>query len=134
MNLSEYCGKRVTLTRNLAKPNAEGHLAEEVEGIVEVVAPDGSALVIKPRGSTMNMMLEAGEIEPDSIHVILEKPKEIKAVQKYPATLGTVRTHLLNYHGWTLLIVNGLTESEAFEQHDNLTHNQMGHFHQSEED
>jgi len=133
VNLNDYDGKRIRLVRNLRKPNTAGHTAEEVEGLVEVVAPDGTALVIKPRGSTMNMMLEASEIEPDSITVVVEKPVPLASKPMAPVTLTNARRHLLDRHGWTMLIINETTDQDALRIHNELTHNLMGHNHSNGE-
>lgn len=134
MQLSDYAGKKITLTRNLETANNHGHLAEEIEGLVQVVAPDGSALVIRPKGSTMNTMIEAHEIEPDSIQVHIDKPRELKARRHTGTCLGNVRQHLLDRHTLMLTIVNTMTDDEAVIFHNRLDHRQLGHFHEANSD
>lgn len=104
--------------------------AKEVEGLVEVIAPDGSALVLKPKGSLRNMMVESHEIEPNSLHVLAEKIKQLSAKKVTGVDLRNIRQHLLDRHGWTLLIINETSDQEALRAHSGMTHNLLGHFHE----
>lgn len=131
MELKEYVGKRVCLTRNLAEANDEGHLAVEIDGVVTVVSPDNSALVIRPRGTSLTLLLEAKEIEEGSVRQVIEAPRQLKPRVLGELTLSNARQHLLTAHWIGLGFVNAKTDEEALEFHSEIDHTGFGHVHQA---
>lgn len=134
MDLKPYVGKRVTLVHNLDEPNAQGHKAEELDGTITVVSPDNSALVLKPRGSTLTVLVEAKNIEPDSITIVVEKPKELKPRVLGELSIANARQHLLQAHGWTLTEINGTDDEKAWNWHNECDHSDLGHIHKSSDE
>lgn len=132
MDLSQFLNKRVTLVLNLDKPNPEGHLAEELDGLVTTVSPDGDALILKPRGSTLTMLIETKNIEPDSMKVVIEKPRELKPRALGPLSLGNARQHLLSHHWFQVAPINDMTDEQAHKVHEGIDHTGFGHTHKAE--
>lgn len=129
MNLQELVNRRVTLTHNLPEKNAEGHLAEELDGVIQAASPDGVAFILKPRGSTTTKLIEMANVEPDSIHLVVEKPRELKAKELASPALNYVRAHLIQAHGWTISAINKIDDEVAREEHNKIDHTDLGHFH-----
>lgn len=126
VELAKWQDQKVVVTYNLDEPNADGHTAEEVEGVV-TAANEGIALVIKPTGKTMMKLIKAKNIEqiiaaPSTLRIF--KQKEIR-----PAGLDTVRQHLLDRHGVQLSWINGVDEAKALAFHEDLDHSNLGHAH-----
>lgn len=132
MDLLQYKGRRVRLTRNLKEKNAEGHLAEELDGVITNVAPNGSGILLKLRGSTQTTLIEADAIEPDSIIIVTEKPKEHKPRVLGMLSLSNARQHLLMTHGMSLKLINSLDDHDAHKYHAKLDHSDLGHVHQNQ--
>lgn len=132
MDLVQYKERRVRLTRNLKEKNAEGHLADELDGVITHVAPNGSAILLKPRGSTQTILIEADSIEPDSIVIVTEKPKEHKPRVLGMLSLSNARQHLLMTHGLSLKLINSLDDHDAHKYHTGLDHGDLGHVHQDQ--
>lgn len=132
MDLSQFLNKRVTLVLNLDKPNADGHLAEELDGLVTTVSPDGDALILKPRGSTLTMLIETKKIEPDSMKIVVEKPRELKPRALGPLSLSNARQHLLSHHWFQVGLINDMTDEHAHKVHEAIDHTGFGHTHKVE--
>lgn len=99
----------------------------EMEGVVDLV--NLPAIVIKPKGSTMVKLITIDQIDTDTIEIIPEKPRVIKAKRHDGVGRTNVRNHLLDRHGWGLAAVNNLTDEDAQEIHDKFDHSDYGHFH-----
>lgn len=132
MDLKQYVGRRVQLTRNLKERNSKGHLAEELDGIITNASPDGRAILLKPRGSTQTVLIETLDIETDSIHLIDDKVKQHKQRVLPRLSLSNARQHLLMTHGLSLKMVNGVNDYEALESHAQIDHSDLGHSHQGD--
>lgn len=125
LQFAEYTGKKVVVTHNTTDKDG-APVTEELEGKVEVGNDTG--LLVKPKGKTSLVLIEAANVElvelaPDDTAL---KAKKIK-----PVKLGQARSHLLERHGVSLSEVNGLTEQEAYDAHLRIDHVQadLGHFH-----
>lgn len=130
--LTQYADKRVTLVRNLAKPNEKGETAEELEGTVAAVA--GDAIMFKPKGKTNALLIEVDEIE--SIDFAKDKGKTLSRKVLKIVTYGQARTHLLERHGWTLAAINETSEADAFRLHNEIDHEaaDLGHVHKDKDE
>lgn len=126
-DLSQYTGKKVIVTQNLAAPDADGNSAVEVEGTVQV--GNASGVLIKPKGKATFDLIEAASIE--EIRLAPEKDKAFKASKLKLVTVGQARRHLLERHGVTLKWANSVTEEQALEYHNSLNHVELdlGHVH-----
>ena len=125
-NLAQFCDQRVIVIYNLPEPNEDGHTAEEVEGLV-VTANDSVGIVIKPAGKTLVRLIKTVDIEkidlaPTSLRVFKQKTMRVIG-------LDTVRQHLLDRHGWSLSVINGMDENKAMEIHKGIDHANLGHAH-----
>lgn len=125
MDLTQYTGKKVRLVHNLDEPNSEGHLAEEIEGTVQVGNAVG--VLIKKKGRTMSDLIEAHKIE--KIEEITSAPKALKPKVLKEVGLETARQHLLDRHGWKLADVNQMSDQQAFVAHGEIDHSVLGHQH-----
>lgn len=126
-DLTQYVDKKVTLVRNLAKPNDNGETAEELDGTVAAVA--GDAIMFKPKGKTNALLVELGDIE--SIDFAKEKAKTLSRKTLKMVTYGQARTHLLERHGYTLTEINSMSEADALRLHNGIDHEaaDLGHVH-----
>lgn len=125
IDFKQFTGKKVRVVHNLEKPNAQGHMAEEIEGTVQV--GNALGLLIKPKGRTMSDLIEADKIE--SVDEIVSAPKQLKAKALKDVTLENARQHLLDRHGWLLTEANKISDKEGLERHDDLAHDNLGHTH-----
>lgn len=125
-NLSQFANKKVTVVHTVEGQDE----AVETEGTVSVANEGG--VLIKPKGKTQMVLIEAANIE--DVRYIEEKPKEIKAKMLKPVEFGQARSHLLERHGFELEAVNKLSEKEAYETHEAIDHKNLGHFHGVKED
>lgn len=129
---SKYNGQKVVVTIKLDEPNEQGHTAVEIEGTVQ--AANALGIMLKEKGKTQVKLIEA-----DAIIEVKEAPdtaKDLKAKPLRPVDFGQTRGHLLERHGATLTEVNSMTESEAYDAHNDTDHNadDLGHFHQAKEE
>lgn len=131
-DLSQYTGKKVIVTQNLAEPDKDGATAIEVEGTVQV--GNASGVLIKPKGKATFDLIEAASIE--EIRLAPEKDKAFKASKLKLVTVGQARRHLLERHGVTLKWANSVTEEQALEYHNSLNHEELdlGHVHSAKAD
>ncbi|HEY6021857.1 MAG TPA: hypothetical protein VIY48_18930 [Candidatus Paceibacterota bacterium] len=131
MDYEKYVDKKVVLTHNLSEPNADGNLAEEVEGTVMAVS--GEMLMLKPKGKTNPILIELANVE--RIDFAPEKAKNLARKKLKIVQFGNARAHLLERHGYTLTEVNEITENEAFASHEDIDHEaaDLGHVHVDKE-
>lgn len=123
--LDQYDGKQVILT--LAASNGD---AIEREGKIEAGSIAGIAF--KEKGKR-----DVELIEPDEIVEIAEapeKPKKLLIKKLKAASVNNARAHLADRHGWSRSELNNMTDDEAFNLHDELDHDDLGHKHLVEED
>lgn len=125
IDFKQFTGKKVRVVHNLEKPNAQGHMAEEIEGTVQV--GNALGLLIKPKGRTMSDLIEADKIE--SVDEIVSAPKQLKAKALKDVTLENARQHLLDRHGWHLAEVNKISDKEGLDAHGLIDHSVLGHAH-----
>lgn len=122
-DLAQYQDKKVIVVHKVEGKNE----AVETEGTAQ--AANETGVLLKPKGKTQLLLLDAGSI--DDIRFVDEKPKEIKRKMLKPVEFGQARTHLLERHGYYLAAVNALSEKQAFEQHKGIDHEgqDLGHYH-----
>jgi hypothetical protein len=123
----KFVGKKVVLVQLLDKPNEKGEGAEELEGTLEAVA--GEMVMFKQKGKTSPTLIETSKI--DNIDYAPEKAKNLTARKLKPVEFGQARAHLLDRHGMTLAQVNELSEKDAFETHEKIDHDGLGHVHEA---
>lgn len=126
-DLEQYNEKKVLVT---VAPK-DGADAYEIEGTVSVGNDLG--LLIKPKGKTQLLLIEAAEIV--EVKYVLDKPKDLKAKELKPVEFGSVRQHLLDRHGFSLADINSRDEAWAFEFHNEIDHKaaDLGHVHVAKE-
>lgn len=124
IDLAAYQGKRVKLKLN-RKDREE---LEELEGVVELVG--GPAMIIKPRGSTMNRLIESDSIVAGSLELVPETPRELKPKRHQGLSLSNARHHLLDRHGYELAVINRMSDEQAYREHELIDHDRLGHFHE----
>lgn len=126
---NQLVSKRVKFVLNKLNPDGVVIETEDVEGVVEIVAPDESALVIKERGNPMTRLIESAHIQRETLEIIPEKPRELKSRRLDPVTLANARQHLLDRHEFQLAAINGMTDEAAVNEHDLIDHGPLGHHH-----
>lgn len=113
-------GNRVSITKK------DG--SEALVGLVEVANEFG--YLVKPKGSSRAKLIRVEEI--DSIEVLDDEDEKLKATNVKQVTSGTVKRHLLNYHGQALSEVNGWSTEQALGVHEDLHQihkGEVGHVH-----
>lgn len=121
LELEQYTDKRILVTVN----TEEG--ASEVEGVAQ--AANELGLLIKPKGKMgLDLIPIADIIE---VKYVAEKQKPLVAKVLKPVGFGQARTHLLERHALLLEEVNGMSEQEAFDKHNEIDHVEadLGHVH-----
>ena len=118
-DFSEYRGKKVIVTQN------KGDGAVEVEGLVETTNTLG--ILIKPKGKTNLVLIEASEVE--SVRYAPEKIKQLKPKSLAPVQYGQARQHLADRHGYALKDLAEYPEADAFDFHKTIDHSDLGHNH-----
>lgn len=125
----KFVGKRAVLVRKLDAPKEDGSTAEELEGTVDSYNELG--LLFKPKGKVNLELVETDYIE--DLRPITEAPKKLKQKTLKPVPYGQTRNHLLERHAFTLVQVNGMTEDQAVEAHNQIDHSVLGHVHSQPE-
>jgi len=116
-DVKQFVGKKVTLTRNLPKPNAEGHGTVEMEGFV-IEADMKIGVLFRQRGRTNGELIKPHEVE--DIRLLSTAPKPVKVKPLKRMNLETVRQHLADRHGTSTEVLNRTPEEEAMKLHDEL--------------
>jgi hypothetical protein len=111
-------------------------LNQEVEGVVEVRDMEGTvelvvgeAMLFKPKGSAMHKLVELKNIVAESFEVIPEVPRELKPKSQGVVGLTNARNHLLDRHERELTVINAMDDKTAFDLHELIDHDNLGHFH-----
>lgn len=125
-NLKQFDGKKVVLVRNLDAPAADGSTAEEIEGTVITANPLG--VLIKPKGKTQGILVEADKIEGE-IRFVETKAKKLTKRWLKDLEYGNARQHLISAHGYKVSEIDKMTEQAAFDFHKTLDHSDLGHQH-----
>jgi hypothetical protein len=124
-DLAKFDGKKVVIVHNLAEANAKGELAEEVEGTA--LAANGMGVLLKPKGTTQAVLIEAGNIE--EINFAPEKPKKLVVRWLKDVEYGNARQHLASSHGYQVSKIEPMDEQAALEFHGTLDHSDLAHRH-----
>lgn len=109
--------------------NGEG--PQVMEGTVIMV--NGPAMILSPKGSTRNRLIELSDILVGSLEVVPIRPKELKPKQVLGTAASNVRQHLLDRHGYELAVINGITDVQAWKEHEEIDHDRLGHHHNKPE-
>jgi len=123
--LEDFDGKQVILTLI-----EEDGSAREVEGKIEAASAAGVAF--KEKGKR-----DVELIEPKSIEEIAPapvKPKTLAQKKLKPVAEQNARQHLLDRHGYDRSVINGMTDEQAFAEHEDIDHADLGHKHVEPED
>lgn len=122
-NFDKYTGKKVVVVRTVSGQTE----AEEIEGTCEVGNELG--LLVKPKGKTQLELIDAESVV--EVRYAEESVKKLARKTLKVVEFGQARSHLLERHGWTLAQVNGISEKEALDAHEQIDHeaNDLGHVH-----
>lgn len=127
LNLAKFTGKKVVVVHT---PDGKTD-AEELEGTAEAANDNG--ILVKPKGKTQLVLIEAARIE--DVRFVDEKPKALSRKTLKIVQFGQARAHLLERHAWTVKQVNEISEKDAFELHEKIDHEKLdlGHVHGEKE-
>lgn len=122
--LEQFDGKQVII-----------HLIEEdgtreVEGKIEAASEQGVAFKEKGKRD-VDLVLPAQIYE---IALAPTKPKNLSQKKLKPVADSSARQHLLDRHGYDRSVVNGMTDEQAFAEHEDIDHADLGHKHVAEDD
>lgn len=121
--LQPYVGKEAIL-----------HLVQEDGSLKEVTGTIKAATVagvpFKPKGKAGLELLTVEQIEEVSYAPIKDKAVSQKKLK--PIEFGAARQHLVDRHGVTLSWAKDADEKTAFEYHEGLDHEDLGHRHEKE--
>lgn len=123
--LEEFSGKQVILT-----VIQEDGSAKELEGKVEDASEVGMAF--KEKGKR-----DVDLVLPEQIEEIVlapSKPKTLSQKKLKEITEANARQHLLDRHGYERSVVNGMTDEQGLDEHNDIDHSDLGHRHESEDD
>lgn len=98
----------------------------ELEGKVEAASEMGVAF--KEKGKRDVVLVEVSQIE--EISAAPTKPKTLAQKKLKLIGEGQARQHLLDRHGYERSTVNGLTDEQAFQIHEDIDHADLGHRHE----
>lgn len=101
----------------------------EINGKIEAAAEYGIAF--KEKGKRDVDLVELSSI--DEVVEAASKPRGLPQKKLRAVTVASARTHLLERHGLTRTEVNRLTDEEAFDQHNEIDHTDLGHDHNEPE-
>ena len=118
--LEDFDGKQVILT--LIEDDGS---AREVEGKVEAASAAGVAF--KEKGKRDVELVEPKSIEEIALAPV--KPKNLAQKKLKPVAEQNARQHLLDRHGYDRSVVNGMTDEQAFAEHEDIDHADLGHKH-----
>lgn len=118
--LEDFDGKQVILT--LIEDDGS---AREVEGKVEAASAAGVAF--KEKGKRDVELVEPKSIEEIALAPI--KPKTLAQKKLKPVAEQNSRQHLLDRHGYDRSVVNGMSDEQAFAEHEDIDHSDLGHKH-----
>lgn len=118
--LENFSGKQVIL--HLIKEDGS---VEELTGKVEDASEVGMAF--KEKGKRDVDLVLPHQIE--EIALAPEKPKTLSQKKLKPVTESTVRQHLLDRHGYERSVVNEMSDAQAFGEHNDIDHTDLGHRH-----
>jgi hypothetical protein len=123
--LADFAGKQVILHRI-----KEDGSIEELEGKVEDASEVGMAF--KPKGKRDVDLVLPDEIE--EISLAPTKPKTLSQKKLKPIAENAARQHLLDRHGYDRSVVNEMSDEQAFAEHNDIDHDDLGHRHEAEDE
>jgi hypothetical protein len=123
--LEDFDGKQVILTLI-----EEDGSAREVEGKVEAASAAGVAF--KEKGKRDVELVEPKSIEEIALAPV--KPKTLAQKKLKEVTESSARQHLLDRHGYERSVVNGMSDEQAFAEHEDIDHADLGHKHVAADD
>lgn len=123
--LEEFSDKQVTI--HIIKDDGD---LEEKEGKIEAASEFGVAF--KEKGKRDSELLEPSQIEEITLAPV--KPKTLAQKKLKEVTETTARQHLLDRHGYDRSVVNEMDDAQAFAEHADIDHADLGHKHAAEDD
>lgn len=123
--LESFTGKSVTLVLK-----QEDGSAKEFEGKVEAASEYGMAF--KEKGKRDSDLVEPDQIEEITLAPV--KPKTLAQKKLKEVSETTARQHLLDRHGYERSVVNKMSDEQAFSEHEDIDHSDLGHKHVSDDD
>lgn len=123
--LADFSGKQVTLVLK-----QEDGSAKEFEGKVEAASEYGMAF--KEKGKRDSDLVEPDQIEEITLAPV--KPKTLAQKKLKEVSETTARQHLLDRHGYERSVVNKMSDEQAFSEHEDIDHSDLGHKHVSDDD
>lgn len=123
--LEQYDGKQVII--HLIQEDGS---VKEFEGKVEAASAEGMAF--KEKGRRDVELVLPGQIEEISAAPV--KPKSLTQKKLKPVAETSVRQHLLDRHGYDRPTVNQMSDEQAFAEHEDIDHSDLGHKHEDEDD
>lgn len=93
----------------------------------KIVKVSPTTIMVYPKGKSTPILLDASSI----LEILSDESgrKEIKQRVLRVIELGGARAHLAMYHGAHLDWLNEVTEDAAFNEHDSIAHDGLGHAH-----
>lgn len=123
--LEQFDGKQVIV--HLIQ---EDGTAKEFTGKIEAASEQGVAF--KEKGKRDVELVLPNQIE--EIALAPEKPRTLSQKKLKPVTESTARQHLLDRHGYDRSVVNSMNDEQAFAEHEDTDHSDLGHRHVTEDD
>lgn len=123
--LEKYSGKQV-----LVHVIEDDGSVSEKEGKFEEASEVGVAF--KEKGKRDVDLLLPEEIE--EVTAAPTKPKKLVQKKLKPATESTARQHLADRHGYDLTDLNEMSDEQAFSDHEEIDHENLGHKHEADDD
>lgn len=103
----------------------DGDTLKELEGKVEAASAAGIAF--KEKGKREVDLIEPVNVE--EIALAPTKPKNLPQKKLKLVAENNARQHLLDRHGYDRSVVNGMEDDQAFAEHEDIDHSDLGHKH-----
>lgn len=123
--LEQYDGKQVLI--HLIQEDGS---VKETEGKVEAASAEGMAF--KEKGKRDVDLVLPSQIE--EISEAPSKPKTLSQKKLKPVTTTSARQHLLDRHGYERSVMNGVSDDQAYAEHEDIDHSDLGHRHEAEDE
>lgn len=105
--------------------------AVEIAAVVEAFNGEMNVIMVREKGKTMGFLIDL----KDLIEISLDDKgsKVIKSKKLKEVDVANARQHLADRHGYPLESVNGMSDEEAFDVHEDTDHSDLSHHHQDEQ-
>lgn len=98
---------------------------DKFEGTVQAASVMG--VLVKPKGTSTPRLIEMDQLI--SCEPVPAEPSTLRQKRLDPLPVAKTRRHLMDSHGWSLSVVNKMTEDDAVHAHDSADHSDLGHNH-----